>query len=321
MYAAQNIDKRLPPPFAQFERSAYRRVAALYPCSKQAASVSRGKGYEGLIEVLPLGFDSSVFVPGSQSVGAGETILGFIGRLVPEKGLMDAVEVLARCNRSHPARLLVVGDGPEGRRAAARAATLGISDRIDLVGSKAGDDLASIYRQCHIVLVPSKPTSTWVEQFGRVIVEAQASGAVVAGYATGSIPEVAGESAVLVCAGNAIGLADAVTQVALDPVGFEKRRRGGFAASTERTWESVAARQAEVYRCAVAKPLTRLDLPRSPARRRAIANAEFGSTARTVAGDRPFALPGLRRGPGIVPSTLAAVIDSASELSARLRGG
>ena len=44
MYTAQNVDKRFPPPFAQYERAAHRRVAALYPCSGQAASVARGKG-------------------------------------------------------------------------------------------------------------------------------------------------------------------------------------------------------------------------------------------------------------------------------------
>ena len=66
MYAAQNVDKRFPPPFAQFERRAHQRVAALYPCSAQAASVARAKGFAGLIEVLPLGYDESVFFPGTQ---------------------------------------------------------------------------------------------------------------------------------------------------------------------------------------------------------------------------------------------------------------
>src|SRR4051794_28502916 len=44
MYTAQNVDKRLPPPFTQWERATYGRIQALYPCSRQAASVARGKG-------------------------------------------------------------------------------------------------------------------------------------------------------------------------------------------------------------------------------------------------------------------------------------
>jgi glycosyltransferase involved in cell wall biosynthesis len=105
MYTAQNVDKRFPPPFAQYERAAYRRVAALYPCSAQAASVARGKGFAGAIEVLPLGYDDTAFVPGTQSLDADELVLGLFGRLVPEKGLTDAVRILARLNEARPTRL------------------------------------------------------------------------------------------------------------------------------------------------------------------------------------------------------------------------
>ena len=101
MYTAQNVDKRYPPPFAQYERAAHGRVAALYPCSRQAAAVARGKGFAGLIEVLPLGYDDTVFRPGEQSLDDDEIVLGLFGRLVPEKGVIDAVEILA--TREHDA--------------------------------------------------------------------------------------------------------------------------------------------------------------------------------------------------------------------------
>src|SRR6202043_4225790 len=60
MYTAQNVDKRFPPPFAQYERAAHRRIVALYPCSAQAAAVARGKGFAGFIDVLPLGYDDTL---------------------------------------------------------------------------------------------------------------------------------------------------------------------------------------------------------------------------------------------------------------------
>ena len=85
MYTAQNVDKRFPPPFAQYERAAYRRVAALYPCSSQAASVARGKGFAGSIEVLPLGYDDSAFVAGDQSLATNEIVLALFGACA-EKG-------------------------------------------------------------------------------------------------------------------------------------------------------------------------------------------------------------------------------------------
>jgi glycosyltransferase involved in cell wall biosynthesis len=228
MYTAQNVDKRYPPPFSRFERDALRRVAAFYPCSRQAASVIRGKGFAGAIEVLPLGYDDRRFHPGEQSAENDELVLVLVGRLVPEKGVEDAVRVLARVNATRPARLVVSGRGPEEVRTRALAASLGLADRVELRPWQAAGDLAALYRAAHVVLVPSRPTRTWVEQYGRVIVEAQASGAVVAGYASGAIPETAGEAALLAPVGDVDALGDAVAALASDPHEFARRRGAGF---------------------------------------------------------------------------------------------
>ena len=89
------------------------RVAAFYPCSRQAASVLRGKGFAGVAEVLPLGYDDALFTPGRQSVDRAEIVLMLVGRLIPEKGADDAVRILARVHAVRPARLVVSGRGPE----------------------------------------------------------------------------------------------------------------------------------------------------------------------------------------------------------------
>jgi len=318
MYTAQNVDKRFPPPFAGYERDAYRRVAALYPCSAQAASVARGKGFDGLIEVLPLGYDEAAFAPGSQSLDDDEIVLAFIGRLVPEKGVTDAVRVLAGVQSARPARLVIMGRGPEERAARAVAAGLGVADRVQLAPWQSTAELAAVYREAHVVLVPSRPTATWVEQFGRVIVEAQASGAVVAGYASGSIPEVAGPAAILTEIGAVSQLTERIVELGLHPADFAQRREQGIAQSATRTWTRVAERQADLYRHVAADEVERVELPRSPRKRRAAARAEFGATASTTAGDRPFALPLLRRG-GTATSALARALDGTAELAAWVR--
>jgi len=318
MYTAQNVDKRYPPPFAQYERAAYARVAALYPCSRQAASVARGKGFSGLIEVLPLGFNDTLFVPGDQSVDEAELVLGLFGRLVPEKGLLDAVHVLARLHTQRATRLVVVGAGPEKTRARRLAVELGVPDRIDLIPWQPSAELAVTYRRVHVLLVPSTPTETWVEQFGRVIVEGQASGAVVAGYASGSIPEVGGDAAVLVRAGDVGGLADAVAGLVSDAREFADRRSQAFALTRLRTSASVAERQADLYRTVTGGTTAPVLLPRSPRARRALAHAEFGPSASVIAGGRPFALPLLRRA-GFIATILAGLIDVAAEATGRAR--
>ena len=319
MYTAQNVDKRFPPPFAQYERTAHRRVAALYPCSAQAAAVARGKGFDGLIDVLPLGYDDLLFTPGTQSLDDDEIVLALFGRLVPEKGVADAVQILARLNEVRPARLIVNGSGPEEGLARALAGQLGVADRLELGAWQPAAELAATYRRTHIVLIPSRPTETWVEQFGRVIVEGQASGAVVAGYASGAISEVAGDAALLTEPGAVSELAERIVDLTNDPGQFLRLRDRGIALSRSRTWARVAERHADLYRRVASggEHRLRLQLPRSPKRRRAAARAEFGSTASTASGVRPFALPVLRR-EGAASSAVARVIDAAAELGARL---
>lgn len=318
MYTAQNVDKRLPPPFHQFERTAHRRVSALYPCSRQAASVARGKGFTGAICVLPLGWDDSLFRPGEQSLEDAELVLAMVGRLVPEKGLVDAVRVLAALVDERPARLVVCGDGPSADEARRLGGSLGVGNLLELIGTRRGDELAHVYRSAHVVLVPSRRTATWAEQFGRVIVEAQASGAVVAGYESGSIREVGGEPALLAPEGDVEALSRLVRELAADPEGFAERRRAGLALAAERTWTRVAERQAALYHDLASGGEPRQQLQRSPSSRRERARAEFGLTASTTAGTRPFALPWLRHG-GPLPALLAILCDLAGEVRAALR--
>jgi len=330
MYTAQNIDKRFPPPFAQYERSALRRASGLYPCSRQAASVARGKGFAGVIDVIPLGYDEHVYSPGAQAPGVptpgeAEIVLGLVGRLVPWKGVLDAVRVLGAVCRSRPARLLIFGSGPEEPAARRLAADLGLSGRVEIRPWASGPELADAYRRFQVLLVPSLATPTWVEQFGRVIVEAQACGAVVAGYATGAIPEVAGEGAILVPPRRSDLLGESVLATLEDPADLERRRRLGLHNVAGCTWEQVASSQASLYDRVLAPGQRQVLLPSRPSERRSLAVAELGPPAMTPVGARPFALPLLRSG-GQASRALEAALDMTGEVwgslgAVRSRGG
>jgi glycosyltransferase involved in cell wall biosynthesis len=244
-------------------------------------------------------------------------VLALFGRLVPEKGVRDAVDVLARVNKVRPARLMLVGSGSEEGPARELAKRLAVADRVEIEPWRPAADLARLYRRAHVVLVPSHATGTWVEQFGRVIVEAHASGAVVAGYASGSIPDVADDAAILAEVGDATQLADRLVALLGAPPEYARLRERGLMVSRTRTWSQVAGRQAELYRRVAAGDFDHLTLPSSPNQRRAKARAEFGPTAATRAGIRPFALPLLRRG-GFAAAALARLVDLTSEVYARI---
>ena len=172
---------------------------------------------------------------------------------------------------------------------------------------RTGRELAASYQRCHVVLLPSEPTYTWTEQFGRVIVEAQASGAVVAGFATGAIPEVAGRPALLADAGDTERLTESVDALLAEPDQLTSRRAAGVHCR-ERTWSRVAERQARLYEAALGSGVSVAPQPRSPAARRVLAELEFGLPAVAAGGARPFALPVLRRG-GVFSSALGRAID------------
>ena len=332
-YTAQNLDKRFPPPFARRERHALGRLDGLYPCSSQAASVVVGKGFRGVVSVLPLA-PPAAFAAGQQCLPGRPVRILLAGRLPAEKGILDAVRVAAGLDLGPGSvRLDLAGDGPEAGPARELAARLGVE--LHLHGHLGQDQLARLYAQAHVVLVPSRTSTTWAEQFGRTVVEAQASGAVVAGYASGALAEVVGPAGVLVAEGDLAALTAAVADLLARPDRWQELRVAGLAAAP--TWDAVAYAQLALYRAALrSRARTRLVIASRPgavalfgppAPARPAPPAPSGGTptphspptppgppiplspATRPRASRPFALPVLRDRPGLgVP--IAAVIDA-----------
>ena len=320
MYSAQNLDKRWPPPYRGYERRSLARVQAFYPCSRQAAAVLRGKGYGGIIEPVPLGYDESLYSCGTQSLTDERLRMAVVGRMVPEKGVGDAIGVLAdlHLRMGMEVELVLAGSGPALAPAISLADQLGVGDSVVHRPWLAVEDLAELYRQTHVVLAPSRSTERWVEQFGRMIVEGQASGCVVVGFSSGSIPEVGGDAAVLVREGDVGALATAAALILSEPDQFEARRQSGLALAKNRTWSKVAAKQVDIYRAALESgpaPL-RTGSPRALRQR---AFEEFGPSAEALGQARPFALPYLRR-PSALSRFLGTAMDALAEGRAKVTG-
>ncbi len=113
--SAQNIDKRYPPPFRWFERWSLRRAAGAYTCNVEAGEILRRKGLGGELVLLPLGVDVERFQPGgARRRRRGRLRVGFVGRLIPHKGVDVLLEAVAGDDRM---TVEIFGAGPELGRA------------------------------------------------------------------------------------------------------------------------------------------------------------------------------------------------------------
>lgn len=117
-------------------------------------------------------------------------VIGFFGRVIPWKGVLEFVEIVDTVLEERPdARGIVVGDASDGppeytARVRRRIETLGLTERIHMLGFR--QDLPALYRLCDVVA----HTSVQPEPFGMVIIEAMASGTPVVAADRGGPPEI-----------------------------------------------------------------------------------------------------------------------------------
>jgi glycosyltransferase involved in cell wall biosynthesis len=140
--------------------------------------------------------------------------VGYAGRLVESKGLMDLLGAVRDLHA--PVRLLLIGDG-ELRSQLEGQAIPGSSVRV--LSGLSHEEMPSGYAQLDGLVLPSHTTRTWKEQFGRVIVEALWCGVPVVGSDSGEIPWLIGltEGGLLFPEGDRGALAGRLAQLREHP--------------------------------------------------------------------------------------------------------
>lgn len=185
------------------------------------------------VRLWPRGVDSVRFRPGLRDTALrrelapdGEVIVGYVGRLAPEK----RIELLSGVCGLAGVRVVVVGDGPS--EGAARAALPGAR----FLGRRTGGELARIFASLDL-FVHTGPHET----FCQTVQEAMASGVpVIAPAAGGPLDLVAhGRTGLLVPPDDAAAVRDAVRLIAGDPGLRAAYGAAGRAAVAGRTWEAV----------------------------------------------------------------------------------
>ncbi|NKY09163.1 glycosyltransferase [Cellulomonas hominis] len=254
LYTAQNIDKRYPVPFRWWERTALRGAAGVSACNAEAVAVLRRKGLAAPARVIGLGVEASgapSAPPSGAPVGVATPVrVGYVGRfLAPHKGL----DVLLDAVAAHPRlRLDLAGAGPHEAALRARAdRDPALRGRAAFRGHLAGESLAEFYRSVDVVAVPSVAAPGWLEQFGRVAVEAMAAGVPVVASRSGALPDVVGGAGLLVPPGDPGALGYALLRVQDEPGLAARLRDAGTERARRYTWAAVGEQYEALYRAAL----------------------------------------------------------------------
>ena len=247
IFSWQNIQRAYPPPFNWGERYALRNADYALAGTVSAADALRHKGYTGPLAVIPqFGTSPELFQPAAKRPARPFTI-GYIGRIVPEKGIRSLLRAAAQLDSDW--RLRLVGGGAASGEMESLARSLGIGEKTAFIGQLPSTDLPAEYHKLDALALPSLTRPNWKEQFGRVLVEAMAGGVPVIGSDSGAIPGVIGDAGLIVPEGDVEALAKALRELRDQPgLRADLIEKGMTRFLAHFTHERIAAATVDVYR-------------------------------------------------------------------------
>ncbi len=242
----QNLARRYPPPFSWCERYVYRHARHAIAGNLAAARVLRAKGYTGPTSVIPqFGVDPALYATAARP-GDGPFTIGYVGRLVPEKGVADLIRAAARLDGNW--RLKLLGSGPQREALIALVDALGVAGRVEFEAWLPSDRVPGYLSHLHALALPSRTRANWKEQFGRVLVEAMACGVPVVGSDSGEIPNVIGQAGLVFPEGDVDALRARLQRLLDEPALWQTLSTRGRARLLARFTQSrVAADTVAVY--------------------------------------------------------------------------
>jgi glycosyltransferase involved in cell wall biosynthesis len=179
----ENIDRPLPAPVRRLRARVLREAAFVAARSQTAADLARAWGALGEVGLAPPAVPAWESEPRGEESTRGAFTVGYAGRLVESKGLGDLLGAVRELPA--PVRLLLVGNGELRGQLEGQPIP---GAQVQVVDDMTHADMARAYAQFDVLVLPSRTTATWKEQFGRVIVEALWCGVPVVGSDSGEIP-------------------------------------------------------------------------------------------------------------------------------------
>ncbi len=202
--------------------------------NREVERVLRGAGFTRPVYVqTEIGIDEDIFRPDSARreemrarLGLDGFVVGFAGRVTEAKGVTD----LARAMEGLPGRwtLLLIGDGDLREPVESRARTRGWGDRLRVTGQVDIAEMPQWFQPLDCLVLPSRTTPGWKEQFGLVLAQAMACRVPVIGSDSGAIPEVIGDAGLVFPEGDVAALRACLVRLMEDPARREDLAAAGY---------------------------------------------------------------------------------------------
>ncbi|HDT15585.1 MAG TPA: glycosyltransferase family 1 protein [Firmicutes bacterium] len=220
----ENIRRKFGPLREFMWNHSVKNTDAVITGNKEAAEIIQEKCPGKKTAVIPqYGIDMDSFLPRQEIIPQGRPFkILYAGRLIPEKGIDTLLNAV---NGIKGASLDIAGTGNETYCKMLKKAA---GDNVKFTGRVDSSEMPRFLTAYDILVLPSRTTKNWKEQFGRVLIEAFASRVAVIGSDSGEIPNVIGESGLVFREGNAEELRAQIKKYMEDKKLYAEKIESGY---------------------------------------------------------------------------------------------
>lgn len=205
------------------EKYTHKNATCSTPITHSAKEILLKKGFHKKSYVMNWGIDFELFK--KQNVNSlqkklnleNKFVIGFAGRFVHEKGILDLLQAVAllekESNLEKEIALLLIGDGPLKSEIENLAKSLNLIEKITFIKPVSNIEMNRYLSCLGVLVLPSIEAEHWKEQLGKVLLEAMACNVSVIGSDSGEIPHVIGKTGKIFRSGDCQDLKEKLKEI------------------------------------------------------------------------------------------------------------
>ena len=173
--------------------------------------------------------------------------IAYIGRIMHLKGVDLVIQALEKLKGNWKA--IIVGSGNMKQEILELTEKFSLQDKIEFIDWVNHYDVPGYMRKSHVLVVPSRTTPTWAEQFSHPLIEAMSSGTVPIGSDSGEIPYVIGKEGLIFEEDNYISLQNSIQKLMDNPKLLHQLSKAGREKVLKQySWEHIAKKTIDFYK-------------------------------------------------------------------------